>query len=66
MIALARRCVVCEKQTVTGNQISHSHRTTRRVWKANVQRVRILQGARPVRVYVCTKCLKAGKVQRAI
>ncbi len=66
VIALARRCIVCAKQTQTGNNISHSHRKTRRTWKANVQRVRIKIGETPTRAYVCTKCLKANKVQRVV
>jgi large subunit ribosomal protein L28 len=30
-----------------------------------VQTVRVLNGVTPVRVYVCTRCLKAGKVTKA-
>ncbi|NLN29512.1 MAG: 50S ribosomal protein L28 [Firmicutes bacterium] len=63
---MARRCVVCQKQTGTGNNVSHSNRTSRRTWAPNVQKVRILVDKRPMRAYVCTRCLRAGKVQRAI
>jgi large subunit ribosomal protein L28 len=31
----------------------------------NLQRVRILENGRTVRVRICTRCLKAGKVQKA-
>ncbi|HEX6330544.1 MAG TPA: 50S ribosomal protein L28, partial [Actinomycetota bacterium] len=44
---------------------SHSHRRTSRRWDPNVQRVRAMVNGTPRRVYVCTSCLKAGKVQRA-
>jgi len=63
---LARRCVICQQQTGTGNNVSHSNRATRRRWLPNVQKVRILLNNRPARAYVCTRCLRAGKVQRAI
>jgi len=33
---------------------------------ANLQRVRVLLDGRPTRAYVCTRCLKAGKVQKAV
>jgi large subunit ribosomal protein L28 len=32
----------------------------------NLQRVRILLKGKPTRAYVCTRCLKAGKVQKAL
>jgi large subunit ribosomal protein L28 len=37
---------------------------TKRRFDPNLQRVRILGGA-PQRAYVCTRCLKSGKVQKA-
>lgn len=63
---MARECFVCSKQTVTGNNVSHSNRRTRRTWQANLQRVRIMVDGAPRRTYVCTKCLKSGKVARAL
>lgn len=63
---MARACEICGKSTTTGNQISHSHRKTRRRWLANLQRLRILVGTSPRRTYVCTACLKSGRVRRAL
>jgi large subunit ribosomal protein L28 len=40
-------------------------RATSRRFNPNVQKVRVMNGATPVRVYVCTRCLKAGKVTKA-
>lgn len=37
---------------------------TRRRFDPNLQKVRINEGGRPNRVYVCTRCLKAGKVTK--
>jgi large subunit ribosomal protein L28 len=39
---------------------------TRRRFDPNLQKVRALVGGSPKRVYVCTRCLKAGKVIKAI
>lgn len=63
---MSRDCIVCQKQTVTGNAVSHSHLKVRREWKANLQRVRVMIDGVPQRAYVCTRCLKSGKVKRAI
>jgi large subunit ribosomal protein L28 len=47
-------------------QVSHSHRRSPKRWNPNVQRVRALVNGTPKRLHVCTSCLKAGKVQRAV
>jgi len=39
---------------------------TKRRFDPNLQRVRILLKGVPTRAYVCTRCLKAGKVQKAV
>jgi large subunit ribosomal protein L28 len=39
---------------------------SKRRFEPNLQKVRILDGAAPRRVYVCTRCLKAGKVTKAL
>jgi large subunit ribosomal protein L28 len=39
---------------------------TRRRFDPNLQKVRILEAGSPRRVYVCTRCLKAGKVTKAL
>ena len=61
---MASVCDVCGKRPGFGNNVSHSHRRTRRRWNPNVQRVRTVVGGTPTRIYVCTSCIKAGKVTR--
>lgn len=63
---MARKCFVCDKHTRSGNAVSHSQRKMRRQWLCNLQRVRILDDGVPRRTLVCAKCLKSGKVARAI
>jgi large subunit ribosomal protein L28 len=49
-----------------GNRISHAHNISRRVWNPNLQNVRALVQGRAKQMKVCTRCLKAGKVQKAV
>jgi large subunit ribosomal protein L28 len=56
---------VCDKGVAYGNNVSHANNKTRRTWKPNLQTVRVERGGRVVKVSVCTRCLAAGKVQRA-
>jgi large subunit ribosomal protein L28 len=62
---MARKCDICGKQTVTGNNVSHAHNTTRRVWKPNIHKVRALVGKTHTTLKVCTRCLRSGKVVKA-
>lgn len=62
---MASVCDICGKTPGFGNNISHSHRRTRRRFNANVQRVRVLVDGTVKRLHVCTRCLKANKVTRA-
>lgn len=62
---MASVCDICGKTPGFGNNISHSHRRTRRRFNANVQRVRVTVGGATKRMHVCTRCIKANKVMRA-
>ena len=60
------KCEVCGKTMQTGMKVSHSHIRTKRKWKPNLQRVKVVVGGTPQRINVCTRCLRSGKVRRAI
>jgi large subunit ribosomal protein L28 len=62
---MASVCDVCGRQPGFGMKVSHSHRRSNRRWNPNIQRVRALVKGTPKRLNVCTKCLKADKIQRA-
>jgi large subunit ribosomal protein L28 len=61
---MARICHSCGKKPAFGQSRSHSMVATKRRFDANLQKVRIVEGGAPKRVYVCTRCLKAGKVTK--
>ena len=60
------KCEICGKGPMSGNNVSHSHLKTKRVWQPNVQRMRVIVNGKAKRARVCTKCLKSGKVTKAI
>jgi large subunit ribosomal protein L28 len=62
---MARICHSCGKRPAFGQSRSRSMVATKRRFDANLQKVRISEGGAPMRVYVCTRCLKAGKVTKA-
>ena len=48
-----------------GIKVSHSHRRSNKMWKSNVKSVRVKENGVAKKMYVCTSCLKSGKVERA-
>lgn len=61
---MGRKCVITGRKTKTGNNRSHAMNASKRKWKANVQKVRIMVDGKPQRVYVSARALKSGKVER--
>lgn len=59
-------CDVCSKVNMSGHKVSHSNRKSNRKWSPNVQRIRVMVGDAPTRLNVCTRCLRSGKVVRAL
>jgi len=62
---LSNICDICGKSPQFGNNVSHSHKKTRRRWTPNVHKMRVLIDGKHRTARVCSKCLKAGKVQKA-
>ena len=63
--AVAKVCFNCKKGPAFGNSRSHSMVASKRRFNPNLQKVRIEVKGTPRREYVCTRCLKAGKVLKS-
>ncbi len=63
---MSKVCAICGKKPGFGHHRSHSMVATKRRFEPNLQRVRVLIAGKATRAYVCTRCLKAGKVQKAL
>lgn len=59
------KCDICGKSVTFGNNVSHSHRKSNRMWKPNVKRVKAVVSGKPCHIHACTRCLRSGKVERA-
>ena len=62
---MAKVCHSCGKGPAFGQSRSHSMVATKRRFDPNLQKVRIEEGGRKLRKYVCTRCLKSNKVVKA-
>ena len=60
------KCSVCGKGVSTGHKVSHSNIKTKKQWKPNIQKVKVVVKGTTKRIDVCTRCMRSGKIQRAI
>lgn len=76
---MSRQCEVCGKKPAFGNTVSqrgkpkylggNGRKTTgisRRMFKPNLQKIRVQDGGGAVTKRVCTRCIRNGKVQKAV
>lgn len=63
---MAQVCEICGKTSVVGNNVSHAHNVTKRRWYPNLKRVRASVEGRPVRLTVCTRCIRSGRVTKVV
>ncbi|MEW2575299.1 50S ribosomal protein L28 [Streptomyces syringium] len=72
---MASRCDVCGKQPGFGKrvaraglraQVRHVKGRSNRRFNPNIQPVRAVKDGTPVRMKVCTSCIKRGKVERRV
>ena len=63
---MAKVCHSCGKGPAFGQSRSHSMVATKRRFNPNLQQIRVLVNGTAKRAYVCTRCLKAGKIQKAV
>lgn len=62
---MAKRCDVCGKGPMFGNNVSHANNKTRRRFNPNLQKVRVqLPNGGVDRKKVCTRCIKSGKITK--
>lgn len=52
------KCEICGKGPQFGHKVSHSKKATKRQFKANVQRMRLMIDGKMRRVQICTRCLR--------
>ncbi|MHB1377929.1 MAG: 50S ribosomal protein L28 [Candidatus Humimicrobiaceae bacterium] len=63
---MANRCEICNKEVSFGCNVSHSHKKSNRMFKPNIQKARIELNGTVKKINICTKCLKANKVKKAV
>ncbi len=62
---MAFKCDICGKGPMTGHNVSHAKNRTRRRFLPNLKRVRVVVEKTRKRLWVCTRCIKSGRIAKA-
>lgn len=62
---MAKECYFTGRKTQTGNNRSFALNSSKRKFKPNLQKVRVMVDGKPKKVWVSARALKSGKVERA-
>ncbi|NLI59980.1 MAG: 50S ribosomal protein L28 [Clostridiales bacterium] len=63
---MAKVCDICQKGKLSGHNVSHSNRKSNRFWQPNLKKVKAIIDGSHKTIKVCTKCIRSGKVRRAL
>jgi large subunit ribosomal protein L28 len=66
VFAMSKVCEICGKKPTTGNNVSHAHNKTRKVWYPNLQKIKAVDKGTVRSMRVCTRCIRAGAVTKAV
>ena len=63
---MSRKCDICGRGPLAGNNVSHSNNRTRKVSHINLQTVRAVVNKRTKKMTVCTRCIRNDAVTKKV
>ena len=63
---MSKVCQICGKRVRSGRNVSHAVNRTLRKFNPNLQKIRADVDGKPVKMTVCTRCIKADKVKKYV
>lgn len=63
---MSKKCEICGKTPIKAAKLTFSHKQIVKTQEPNLQKVKAVVNGSTKRISVCTSCIKAGKVQKAV
>jgi large subunit ribosomal protein L28 len=63
---MSRVCEICGKRPLVGMNVSHAHNRNKKRSRPNLQSVKVATPKGPKKMKVCTRCIRSGKVAKAV
>lgn len=63
---MSKKCEICGKSDLKAAKLTFSHKQIVKRQSPNLQEIRVNVNGQVKKMAVCTSCLRAGKVQKAV
>lgn len=63
---MSKKCEICGKGDLKAAKLTFSHKQIVKRQSPNLQEIRVNVNGQVKKMSVCTSCLRAGKVQKAV
>jgi len=63
---MSRKCDICGKGPIVGNNVSHAHNKTKKWLRPNLHSTKVIIDGQKKKLKVCSKCLKSSKLVKAV
>lgn len=63
---MAKTCEKCGKKAMSGNNVSHSHKKTRRKFNVNLHNLHVVENGTSKKIKLCSSCLKKGDYTKSL
>ena len=63
---MSKECEICGKKPLKAAKLTFSHKQIVHRQSPNLQTVKVNVGGNTKKIKLCTSCLRAGKVQKAV
>ena len=63
---MSKKCDICGKKPLSGNNVSHSHKKTKRVFNPNIHKAKVEYKGKVKTINICTSCLKSNKIKKVV
>ena len=63
---MSKQCEICGKKSIKAAKLTFSHKQIVHTQEPNLQSVKVNMNGTVKRIKVCTSCLRAGKVTKAV
>ena len=63
---MSRRCDMCGKGPIVGNNVSHANNKTKKWLRPNLHATRAIVNGQSKKIKVCSKCLKSSKLVKVV
>jgi len=63
---MSRVCDICGKGVLVSMNLSHAHNRTKKRSYPNLQKVRVATDKGTQRMKVCSRCLRSGRIKKAV